>query len=398
MGRGTRWWGLIGVGVRTTVVRLRRGGQTRLTVSGIGAAVAVLLIVTSISFGLASGGAVTGGASYIISPENGATSVVADVEQQRLGAVHRATTQLTGIEAVQWATPVLTTLGTVTRDGTPQRLILIGVIPADDMTIAGLSTASLTPGDPAAAGEPRTGEAVLSATAATELGYSAGDRLQLARGPADTNRSFQVTAVEPPTEPGLGQLPVAVVHLRELQVLTGADRADVADRILVRGSGDQLPARLERVYPGATVTSETSLLSGPSADSQLTVAVGIGAFVITTIIGVLFVATTMSFEFATERTDRRVLRAVGISTRSQALVLITRTLVSCVLGGLLGIAGWLGVTTVINIVARQASGGVAIAAVEPVFAPAGLVVAVVIGLVTVPYLLVTGLRGEAVPR
>jgi putative ABC transport system permease protein len=358
----------------------------------------VLLIVTSISFGLASGGAVTGGASYIISPESGATSVVADVEQQRLGAVHRATTQLTGIEAVQWATPVLTTLGTVTRDGTPQRLILIGVIPADDMTIAGLSTASLTPGDPAAAGEPRTGEAVLSATAATELGYSAGDRLQLARGPADANRSFQVTAVEPPTEPGLGQLPVAVVHLRELQVLTGADRADVADRILVRGSGDQLPARLERVYPGATVTSETSLLSGPSADSQLTVAVGIGAFVITTIIGVLFVATTMSFEFATERTDRRVLRAVGISTRSQALVLITRTLVSCVLGGLLGIAGWLGVTTVINIVARQASGGVAIAAVEPVFAPAGLVVAVVIGLVTVPYLLVTGLRGEAVPR
>lgn len=394
MRRPARWLGLIGVGVRTTLVRLRRGGQTRLTVLGIGCAVAVLLIVASISLGLATGGTTTaGGASHVIVPAGTSGSVVADVESQRLGEVHRATARITAIEGVRWATPVLTTIATVDRAGTTERLILIGVIPADGVAVAGLSTAALTPGDPLAADGSRTGEAVLSEAAASELGYATGDTLALTGGGAEGNRSFQVAAVTPPTDPGLGQLPVAVVHLRELQVITGGARADVADRILVRGSGDRLQSRLEGVYPGATVTSESAFFSQQTLDSQLTQAVGVGAFAITTIIGVLFVATTMSFEFATERSTRRVLRAVGVSTRSQALILTTRTLVSCLLGGLVGVVGWLCVTTAVNVVARRVSGGLAIAAVEPFLAPAGLAAAVLIGLVTVPYLLVTELRG-----
>lgn len=396
MGRLARWRGLAAVGIRSTLARLRGGGQPVVSVLGVAVVIGLLLTVTSIGIGLATGGVVSGsGASYVITPAEASGSVVADVEAQQLGRVHAATDRIESFDGVRWATPVLVTIASL--EGAPtERLLVVGVVPDEGMSVAGLSTAPLTPGDPLATGGTRTGEAVVSATASEELGYRAGDALTLGTGAATANRSFEVVAVREPTEPGLGQLPVAVVHLRELQTLTGGTEADVAGRLLVAGSGDGLEARLAGVYPEATVRTQSGLLRQQVFDSQLTLAVGVGAFVVTTVVGVLFIATTMGFELAAERTDRRVMRAVGVSTTSRALVVAVRTGVVCLLGGLAGVVLWLLAVGVVNAVARWVSGGVAIAVTHPALAGLGLLAAVAIGLLASPYLLVVGLRGDEV--
>lgn len=247
-------------------------------------------------------------------------------------------------------------------------------------------------------GEPRTGEAVISSAAAEELGYATGDRIELVNGAKDANRSFSVVGVGAPSEPGLGQLPVAVVHLSELQAITGGQQADVANRILVSSSDDRLSQRLDGVYPEADVVTRQQLLQEQALDSQLVLAVGVGAFVVAVVVGMLFIATTIGFEPAAEREERRVLRAMGVPRRSRLALVATRTFVVCLLGGLGGLLLWLVGAGLVNLVARQMSGGIAVAMLNPALAVLGVLAALLIGLLTTPYLLVASrLDTEAVP-
>ncbi|WP_255196430.1 ABC transporter permease [Halorarius litoreus] len=397
MGRLARWRGLVEIGVRNTVVKLGGGGQSTLSVVGVAVAVGLMLTVSSIALGIATGGvAADTSTDYLITPEGDAGSVVAQVEGQQLGQVHATTARIESFDGVEWATPVLVTIGGVDVDGEREYLLVVGVIPEQQVRVAGLTASGLTPGDPMFDGGPRTGEAVVSQAAAEELGYTSGDRFQLVNGASDANRTFSVVEVSEPTEPGLGQLPVAVVHLSELQAITGGNEADVASRILVSGSGEDLPGKLQRVYPGSEVQTREQLLQERALDSQLTLAVGVGAFLVAVVVGVLFIATTMGFELAAERTDRLVMRAVGVSRRSRLTLVAVRTFVVCLFGGVGGVLLWLLTSGLVNVVARRVSGGVAVAVVRPELAALGLVAALLIGLLTTPYLLVSSRLGKEV--
>lgn len=389
MGRLARWRGLVGLGIRTTLATLGRGGQSSLSVAGVALAVGLMLTVTSIGLGLATGGVAAGSdTDYLISPSGEASSVVTGVEGQQLGGVHAATARIESFDGVDWATPVLVSIGAVNRSGDREYLLVVGVVPGEGASVAGLSTEALAPGDPLYAGGNRTGEAIVSAAAQEELGYARGDRIDLLNGASAANRTFGVVDVVAPTDPGLGQLPVAVVHLRELQVVTGGAEADVANRILVSGSGEELPGRLERVYPSADVQTRQGLLREQALDSRLTLAVGVGAFLVAVVVGVLYVATTMGFELAAERGDRLVMRAVGVSRGSRIALVVVRTLGVCLLGGLGGLLLWLLGSGAVNLVARWYSGGATIAVLHPALGVLGLVSALLIGLVTAPYLVV----------
>jgi putative ABC transport system permease protein len=170
----------------------------------------------------------------------------------------------------------------------------------------------------------------------------------------------------------------------------------VASRILVSGSGDALPGKLERVYPESEVQTRQQLLEEQALDSQLTLAVGVGAFLVAVVVGVLFIATTLGFELAAERGDRLVLRAVGVSRRSRLALVAVRTFVVCLLGGVGGLLLWLLGAGLVNVAARWVSGGVAIAVLHPGLAVLGLVASLLIGLLTTPYLLVASRLGEEV--
>ncbi|WP_255150035.1 FtsX-like permease family protein [Halorarius halobius] len=389
MGRLARWRAIAGLGVRTTLTKLRTGGQSTLSVVGVALAVGLMLTVTSIGIGLATGGVAAGGSTdYLITPSGDAGSVVAGVEGQQLGGVHPATQRIEALDGVRWATPVLVSIGKVDIAGERNYMLVVGVVPGDGTRVAGLSTDGLRSGDPMYDDGNRTGEAVISTAAAEELGYTTGDSFSLVNGASDANRTFGVVDVVAPSEPGLGQLPVAVVHLRELQAITGGADSDVANRILVSGSGDGLEERLQRVYPSADVETRSELLREQALDSQLTLAVGVGAFVVAVVVGILFIATTMGFELAAERSDRLVMRAVGVSRRSRLALVAVRTLAVCLLGGVGGLLLWLAGAGLVNVAARWVSGGVAIAVLHPALAALGLTAALLIGLVTTPYLLV----------
>jgi putative ABC transport system permease protein len=416
--RRGRLRGLVSVAGGRVGHRLRsRDGQTLLSIGGVGVAVALLLVVTSISAGIVAGATVGAeGADYWIVPEGDASSAVVSVEGQRLGNSHRAAARLLDRRGVTGATPVLSAalkfrgVGASPDDDEDARyLLVLGVVPADgddDPRVGGLPTTALTDGDPYYANGSYngtwTGETVLSTAAADAL--SAGDgrlarggtlRLQSGgdRAPGTRDAPFTVTAVESVTGPGLGQLPVAVVHLSELQQLTGGTGGDVADQLLVSTDGSVESDRL-RVYPNVQVLDRTELLVSQARSSGLPLAMAVGALVVAGVVGLLFLVTTVGFVVVGDAQSRAVLSALGFSGSSLAALVGLETLTVAVVGGVVGVGLWL------------VSGGLVLAAeflgttvpfvTRPVFGVYGLAVAVVIGLLALPPLVLASRRAGGV--
>lgn len=397
--RVARWRGLVGLAAQRTVTRAVRTErhQTTLSVVGVAVSIGLMLVVTSVGVGLAQSATVGGNdVDYTIVPE-GASSTVMGVEGARLGRVHRVSERLNAREDVTYATPVRTTLVRVqTSDGDPANVLMIGIIPSVSRdTLVGLPTTPLTPGDPyfgnGSYDGTWTGEAVLSTAAADALNATRGDRLVLAQT-SQARHSFTVVNVSDARSAGIGQFPVLIVHLSELQAVTGGTASDAADQIVVDTSAD-LEDELAIIYPRSRVLSRGDLFGGGSTTaSQLPIAISVAAFIVAVVIGTLFTMTTMGFELASESHERAVMAAIGVSRMSRTVLVVLEALTVVVLGGLAGIVFWLIGIAVTNAVATIYLTDVTVAVFRPVFAAYGLGVAVLIGLLTLPYLLVLSQR------
>jgi len=360
------------------------------------------LLVTGVSLGLADEERVgTEEVDYRIVPEGGANSAVTAVEAPQLGGVHPVAERLRARPDVAYATPVLVEYVRVPvdsgnadtgDDSAVESVLMIGVVPDADRQLVGLSTAGLTPGDPYYANGSydgsRTGETVISTSAAETLGVGRGDSIS----PAGTDRSFRTVAVRRPTAVGLGQLPVAIVHLSELQAVSGATASDSANQLLVDASGDPdgLKQDLAGVYPRTEVL-ERGAVFGSGSRSELSTAMGVSALLVSVAIGTLFVVTTMGFEVASQARTRAVLAAMGVSRRSRAVLVALGALAVAVAGGIVGVVLWLLGTVGLNAAGRFVL-GVPVARLHPVLAVYGLAVAVLVGLLAIPYLLVVSRR------
>ncbi|MFB6192164.1 MAG: ABC transporter permease [Haloarculaceae archaeon] len=402
MGSLARWRGRVGLGARLALSDVRRGGtrQTAVAIAGVALAVALVLSVTSVAVGLAVDRPVGGAADYWIVPADGAESAVADVEGNRLGNAHATQARLARTEGVTAATPVLQLVTGVRHDGDQETVLVLGVI-ADGMPVVGLPTAALEPGDPMYANGSyegrRTGEAIVSRSAATALDLRSGESFELTAGAADSERGFRAVAVEAPRTPGVGQFPVVLVHLAELQAITGATEGDAADRVLVATSTPAARERIDDLYgEGNTrVFTRQQLLRERVADAQLPVTVAVIAFGVSLLVGALFIATTVGFELAATRKGRAVLRAIGMSRSGRLGVVVGRTLTVCLVGGALGTGLWAVVAAGLNLLPRvTGAGGGRVAVLHPLFVPAGVALAVGMGLLALPYLLVFGVRTE----
>lgn len=397
MSRGARWLGILEFGGVYAIARLFRSEtkQTALSVAGVALAVGLVLTVTGIAVGLAAGPAVGGTADYWIVPEDGGSSVVAPVGGQRLGQVHESTARIQQFAGVRSATPVLLALAGVDVNGSREYLLVIGVIPNNE-SVVGLSTAGMRPGDPYYANGTyegrRTGEIVLSTGAADTLGRDGGDTVTFATGARAANRTFEVAAVTAPTSAGIGQLPVALVHLSELQTITGAATGDTADRIRVSVTDSSIRPRLAGLYPHSKVVTDGQLRRQRVLDSRVTVAVAVASFVVAVVVGCLFIATTMGFELAAQHRSRAVMHAIGISRASILAMVTAQTLTVCLLGGVTGVALWLLAGLAINLGAGLVFETGQIVALQPVLAVGGLGAAILMGLLTLPYLLVVSHR------
>jgi putative ABC transport system permease protein len=271
---------------------------------------------------------------------------------------------------------------------------VLGVVASPGLSVAGLPSSELAPGDPHYAngtytGE-WTGEAVLSTGAAELLNASRNGTLNVVRG--STNRSFQVQNVTAPgttggMSSGVGNVPVVLVHLSELQAITGMTEGDTADQMLVATNTPNIRDRLATVYPNTVVVARSGVSTGSLTDSKLALAVGTTALIVALVVTGLFVATTMGLEVASDRQQYATLAAIGLSRRSRWLLVLAQLLFVTAAGGVIGVLlGAVGIVAVDKLaLSILGTGGIAIG--HPLLALYGIAVALAIGILAAPYLL-----------
>ena len=404
--RLAQWRSLLGIGWRRVTYRLGSGGnrQTVVSVLGVAIPVAMLLLVASVGVGLGTVSGTGGDVDYWIVPE-GSQSAVTPVESAKLGNVHEVSERLGERDDIEFVTPMLIEFLVATDDDSREYLLAIGVIPAAEYpNLAPLSTASLTDdrfrddgdsnvGDSDDGGDSNasdsddgrsTGGVVLSESAAQSLSVGTGDTVAV-QGGAGT---LTVTSVEPPHAPGLTQFPIAVLHLSDLQALTGADDHDVANQLLVvaPAATQSTEAALGSVYAHTTVEREGGILAHRFVDSALPMAMAVAAGLSALVAGVLLVCTSFGFELIGSSRQRATMAAMGISARGRTAILGTELGVVSLYGGVIGVCLWVLGLLGANRVAIDAF-GVPVAAFDPLLPVLGLGTALAIGLLSFPYLL-----------
>lgn len=382
---------LLKLGVTQTLGRFRTAEARRMALTALGVALAIALMVsvTSVAVGLASGSTVQGdGVDYWIVPEGGsASSIAVSVEGPRLGAVHQTAADIQTDDRVTFATPVQLQILRFDAGNTTEYALVAGVIaPSDSNRVIGLPTDALAPGDPHYANGSYngtwTGDAVLSAAAAEILNAETGDTLS----PAGTNRSFRATDVaEADVSTGVGPVPVMLVHLSELQTVTGTASGDQADQILVSTNDPSVRSTLADVYPRTDVLTRSGVGGASVSTSSLPLAVAIAALLAAISIGVLFVATLMGLDVIDNRGTIAAQGAMGFSRRSQTLIVLAQMLTITSIGGVIGTLLGLGGIAGINWASNALVGVQDVAQFHPVLLAYGPVVALGIGLLATPY-------------
>ena len=379
------------LGVVQTLGRFRTADGRRLAMTTLGVALAVALMVsvTGVAVGLAAGSTVQGeGVDYWVVPEGGsASSIAVSVEGPRLGAVHSTAEEIAADDRVRFATPVQLQILRVTNGETTEYVLLAGIIPpGESQEVLGLPTGALTTGDPHYADGtydgPWTGEAVLSDAAAELLSAEVGTELAL----SGTNHTFTTTAVaDGDVSTGVGPVPVALVHLSELQTITGTAAGDQADQILVSTNSPGVRSMLEDVYPRTEVLTKSGIGGTSVSSSSLPLAVAVAALLAAVGIGVLFVATLMGLDVLDNRATVAAQGAMGFSWRSQTIIVAAQVLTIAGLGGALGTVLGLGGIAAVNAGSTALLGVGNVAQFHPLLLAYGPVVAVGIGLLATPY-------------
>jgi putative ABC transport system permease protein len=349
-----------------------------------------MIAVTGVSLGLASQSVVQSeGVDYWIVPEQaGVESIAISTGGPRLGDVHETSRQIRSDPDVTYATPVLLELVPVREATTGERTYVLaaGIVPEPGQKILGLPTNDLTPGDPHYANGtydgPRTNEAILNTAAAEVTNTSMGDRLTF----ASANRSLQVLNVtQGNTETVAGNVPVMLVHLSELQTLTGGDSGDTADQLLVSTTEPAVRDRLTDRYPRTTVVTREGLSAQQVSASNLPLAVAITAVVSTVVVGVLFITTLMGLEVSADRNQLGALTAIGFSRRSLSLLVASETVGLSLVGGLVGIVVGFGGVLAANVLGERLFGVGSVAVFEPRLAALAVGVALAIGIIGALY-------------
>jgi len=375
--------------------------RTLLAVLGIALAVGLFITVSGVSVALATqGSVVSSDVDYWITPESASSSTLpVSVDGAQFGAVHNVSERLTERDDIAYASPVAANVLKVTHANASEYVVLIGVIAHPDLRVAGVSATNLTPGDPYyAAGSyrgPWTGEIVLSTGASRLLNANVSDRLRPnTPQAASQNRSFTVTSISNGGESGVGSVPIGIVHLGELQSLTDATESDTADQILVATNDMAVRGDLEQTYPNSNVVARSDSGLSTLTESKLALALAAGGFLVSLVIGVLFVATTLGLEIQTDRRLWATLTAIGFATSSRALIILFQTLLLGVAGGIAGLLLGRGGVWAANQALQSIVAETTVAVYPPQFTVYGFLVAISIALLTTPYLVWLTARGE----
>lgn len=393
MARLSQLVGVIGLGVRRVVGRLRGAAPGRMTVCilGVAVAVALLVVVTGISLGLANSTTVESEDIdyWIVPDEAGAGSVPLESEGARLSQVHEVTADLRRDDRIDHASPVVLQPLQLRNPATGDQeyVIAVGVIPTEgqrriaDMEISSLDTTYSYYADGEYDGE-WSGQFVASPSVADRLALTPGETATV----SNTDRSLTLTEInDREMAAGFGEVPAIAMPLAELQSLTGLDRADQADQILVSTTDPAVESDLAAIYPQTDVVSRAGIGGVDATPTNLPLAMALAATLVAGGIGVAFVATMMGLELTAGRRELAVLSAVGFSGRARALVVVSETVTVAVLGGIFGVG--LGALATVGVNAGVAStiGIPSLATITPALVGYALAAAVAVGVCAAPY-------------
>ncbi len=387
MSRLSRWIGVASVGLRRAITRATRTNRQRVVISifGVVVAISLLVVVTGIAVGLSAGTTVYDEETdYWIVPEtDSAESPLLSMDGPQFGDAHQTTDRITSIEDVEAATPILSQIYYVEAGSSGEYLIVFGIINTPDLeTVLGLRATSLTPGDPYYLSNERTNELVLSKGAASLLDVTKDETVTIG------NTEFTVTDVSERSGGTAGQVPTALVQLSELQAMTGSDEYDQADQFVVKTSSPEIKSDLERIYPESSVHSRSEMIVNQTLDSDLTLSLSLTAFIISIVIGTLFVVTTMGLEIVADKRNLTTLSAIGVSTRSQLGIIGMQIFTTVGIGGLLGSVVGLGLIKAVNEIAMKTTTSEPVSLFHPLLSAYGFGVSIVIAFISVLCLLV----------
>lgn len=391
---------------RLAVLRVRGrlmgpdSGRLRLCVVGVALAVALMIVLTGVSIGLASQSTVQSDeVDFWIMPEGADEgSAVLPGEGTSLGSVHEVTADLSADDRVDYVTPVLIEPVGLVHEETDQRgyILVMGVIPTTDRTVNGIPLDGLDQsyGYYNDGGYDGTWSGGVVATDATidvlELdtdrdgsGDVIGERLT-AHGDGGTYNLTIVAGTDAGITSGVGEVPTVVLPLAEAQRLTGHVENDQADQILVSTNDRAVRSDLEGVYPGTSVVSRAGLTGAELTASSLPLAMAVSSFLVSVVVGVLFVATMMGLELTANRRMLATLDAIGFSSRSRSFLIFAETITIAAIGGVFGtVLGVGGIVALNRLVVDRL--GVSVAQFEPALVGYGVAVAIVIGILAAPY-------------
>lgn len=321
----------------------RRKGRTFFTVFAIAIAVSTAILLVSVGVGLRQGAAMMYERDvdyWVIPPDSSVTDLVSNSERTMLGDVHQSVDEISSDPDINGATPMLNRLIYVSSaNRTPKAVMGIGVIPGNVDALPASAT-GFSWGDVHFKGGERTGEVVINEKTAQLLGLKPGDLLRLGASSNSLNasgnslnNSFRVVGMISAAEYSIS--PIVVLHLSELQELTGNLKGDRANYIIVQGN-NALPF-LKGLFPNALVLSNTeySAYNVVSDKKMLATAFAVSVFAI--LITVLFICSTMIMSMNEKQKEFAVMRAIGISQFSIMKIVIYESIILSLLGAFLGI-------------------------------------------------------------
>ncbi len=317
----------------------RRRSRTAFTLSAIAIAVAMTILMTSAGLGLKAGASAMYAQKvdyWIVPPGSGVTDPIINSEQTMLGDVHQNIGMILANPGVNGASPVLNevvyasasggrdSVGDCDGSGETKAILGIGVIPGA-IDAPPVSSEGFTDGDCGS-----THEAVINEKTSRLLALETGDLIYA----GESQRSLQpFEVVNVVALPEYSLYPIIVLHLSELQELTGNRDHDRANQIIVSGGTRDF---LESVYPNATVLTNTELTAHNIYGDKRILATTVAVVGVSVLICVLFISTTMVISVNEKQREFAVMRAIGISDATIVKIVLCESVILSLAGGIVG--------------------------------------------------------------
>ncbi|HLB69886.1 MAG: FtsX-like permease family protein [Candidatus Methanoperedens sp.] len=313
----------------------RRKGRTFFTALAIAISVSMAVLLVSVGVSLKQGTSMMYEKDvdyWIIPMDSSVTDIVSNSERTMLGDVHRSLEKINANPDIKYATPVLNRLIYASTGKATKSILGVGAIPGNDEELL-IPTHGLTPGDPRFSKGAGTGEILINEKTSRLFGLKQGDKLRLGVSSSNINNSFRVMGIITEVEYSIS--PVVVLHLSELQELTGNLKEDRANYIVATGSNalDYLAG----LFPGTVVLSSYEYSMYNVVGDKKLLATAFAVSIVSLFIAVLFISNAMIMSVNEKQQEFALMRAIGIKPRSIAKMVFYESLFLSLFGAILGI-------------------------------------------------------------